>query len=214
MYCRNCGKEVNEKAKVCLGCGVHPLLENKHCPNCGAPTQANQIMCVKCGVGLATTMSEPNIVGNESGVHYIASGAQKAIRIGVVLAWVIGIIGIISSVLLQDSLPTSLQNWLIADSERDLGTFEAVILPFGIVAIFSYIVASIGLFMLKRWGARLYLISYAVLVFLNFFTGPSVEHSLPASLAEISDILIGMVLGLAFFSDALNPKRQTGPTTL
>ena len=214
MYCRNCGKEVNEKAIACLGCGVNPLLENKFCPNCGAPTQANQIMCVKCGVGLAATMSEPNIVGNESGVRYIAYGAQKAIRIGVVLSWIFGIISIISRILLQDSLPTSLQAWLIADSERGMETFEAVILPFGIVAIFSFIVASIGLFMLKRWGSRLYLISYAVMIFLSFFTGPSVEHSLPASLWEIADILIGMVLGLAFFSDALNPKRQTVPTTL
>ena len=55
MYCRNCGKEVHEKAVACPACGVPPLLEKKYCSNCGSPTQVNQAMCTKCGVAVTNS---------------------------------------------------------------------------------------------------------------------------------------------------------------
>lgn len=54
MYCRNCGNEINDKAVVCVNCGVPPLAENKFCPSCGAATQPNQVVCIKCGTSLAS----------------------------------------------------------------------------------------------------------------------------------------------------------------
>ncbi len=55
MYCKNCGKEVNEKAVACISCGVPPLLEKKFCQECGVSTNTNQVICVKCGVSLTTS---------------------------------------------------------------------------------------------------------------------------------------------------------------
>jgi len=55
MYCRNCGKEVDDKAVVCISCGVPPAKEKKYCQNCGAPTDAGAEICVKCGVKLASS---------------------------------------------------------------------------------------------------------------------------------------------------------------
>ncbi len=57
MFCRNCGKEVQPNAEVCLGCGVKPYNGNKFCQNCGAETQLNQEVCVKCGVKLSKPAS-------------------------------------------------------------------------------------------------------------------------------------------------------------
>ncbi len=54
-FCRNCGKEVNEKAIACLGCGHNPLTEKKHCFQCGVDTNPNQVICIKCGVSLETS---------------------------------------------------------------------------------------------------------------------------------------------------------------
>lgn len=54
MYCRNCSKEVSDKAVACPGCGVPPLMEKKFCHNCGCETQPNQALCIKCGVNLAS----------------------------------------------------------------------------------------------------------------------------------------------------------------
>jgi len=52
MFCRNCGKEVNDKAFACTACGVPPLCERKFCNSCGTETQLNQVLCIKCGVSL------------------------------------------------------------------------------------------------------------------------------------------------------------------
>jgi RNA polymerase subunit RPABC4/transcription elongation factor Spt4 len=54
MYCRNCGKEVDEKAVVCPACGVPPKSGKKYCQNCGAPTDPNAEICVKCGAKLVS----------------------------------------------------------------------------------------------------------------------------------------------------------------
>jgi len=57
MYCRNCGKEVNKKAEICVSCGVRPLSERKFCQECGVKTNENQELCIKCGVRLKTQSS-------------------------------------------------------------------------------------------------------------------------------------------------------------
>lgn len=54
MHCRNCGKEVIEKADICVNCGVRPLAEKNFCQECGADTKTNQELCIKCGVMLKT----------------------------------------------------------------------------------------------------------------------------------------------------------------
>jgi len=52
MYCRNCGKELSDKADVCVACGVGAGKGNKFCKNCGSPTGPDAQVCVKCGVKL------------------------------------------------------------------------------------------------------------------------------------------------------------------
>lgn len=53
MYCRNCGKEINEKAEVCVACGALPRKGGKFCQNCGGETDASAQVCKKCGIRLA-----------------------------------------------------------------------------------------------------------------------------------------------------------------
>lgn len=52
MHCRNCGKEIDGKAVVCIHCGVPPKAEMKFCNNCGVSTNSNQAICTSCGVSL------------------------------------------------------------------------------------------------------------------------------------------------------------------
>lgn len=63
MYCRNCGKTVNEKAVACTNCGVAPLSEKHFCHECGTETKENQVICVKCGVSLETNKKK-GLLGN------------------------------------------------------------------------------------------------------------------------------------------------------
>lgn len=53
MYCRNCGKEMENVAAVCVNCGVPAGQGTNFCPNCGAPTAPGAFACTNCGVGLA-----------------------------------------------------------------------------------------------------------------------------------------------------------------
>ncbi len=54
MYCRNCGKAIDDKAVVCVACGVPTAKEKKFCQNCGAPTDEKAEICTKCGVRLVS----------------------------------------------------------------------------------------------------------------------------------------------------------------
>ena len=53
MYCRNCGKEVENNAKFCHNCG-QPVNSGTLCPACGATTNPQAMYCVKCGASLET----------------------------------------------------------------------------------------------------------------------------------------------------------------
>lgn len=60
MYCKNCGKEVNQGAEFCTACGSRPLNGNSYCQNCGASVNANQEICIKCGVRLNNQVNNSN----------------------------------------------------------------------------------------------------------------------------------------------------------
>lgn len=52
MFCKNCGKELDDNAVACMGCGCDPRKGNKHCHHCGVEVQGNQVVCLKCGTAL------------------------------------------------------------------------------------------------------------------------------------------------------------------
>ena len=81
MYCRECGKKVNENAVACTGCGVNPKLSKNFCGACGVKTKDNQIVCLKCGVSLGGSLG-----GSSSG--------EKSKIIACLLALFLGSIGV------------------------------------------------------------------------------------------------------------------------
>lgn len=59
MYCRNCGKELNENADYCTSCGVSTNKGNAYCSSCGSQTNEEAEVCVKCGAKLKKVAGEP-----------------------------------------------------------------------------------------------------------------------------------------------------------
>jgi TM2 domain-containing membrane protein YozV len=123
MFCRNCGKQIHEKAIACPGCGVPPLLEHNYCPHCGAETAQYQSMCIKCGgslggVGAAGSGSNDKIAAallaifvgcfgvhkfylgytKEGVIMLVVSLAGGIVTCGIATA-VIGIIGLIEGII-------------------------------------------------------------------------------------------------------------------
>lgn len=52
MYCKNCGKPMNDNQAICLNCGVNAGCGNKFCANCGEPVNENAAVCTHCGVAI------------------------------------------------------------------------------------------------------------------------------------------------------------------
>lgn len=53
MFCKNCGKQIDDNAAVCVSCGVAVGNGTNFCPNCGAQTAPGAAVCTQCGVALA-----------------------------------------------------------------------------------------------------------------------------------------------------------------
>lgn len=78
MYCRNCSKQVDEKAAICIGCGVPPRSEKKFCHNCGTATDSIQAVCISCGVALARAPGQKSkSTATLLGMFLGGAGAQK-----------------------------------------------------------------------------------------------------------------------------------------
>ena len=49
MFCKNCGKELNDNAAVCLNCGVLAGRGSNYCQHCGFKPDPLASVCVNCG---------------------------------------------------------------------------------------------------------------------------------------------------------------------
>ncbi|MBI3194962.1 MAG: zinc-ribbon domain-containing protein, partial [Ignavibacteriae bacterium] len=58
MFCRNCGKEINPQAVVCISCGAGLNSGKRFCQYCGGETNPLAEICTKCGVRLAIPLNE------------------------------------------------------------------------------------------------------------------------------------------------------------
>lgn len=52
MFCRNCGKEMNDNQAICLNCGVKTGEGTAFCPNCGGAVAPDAEVCMNCGVAI------------------------------------------------------------------------------------------------------------------------------------------------------------------
>ena len=52
MFCRNCGKEIDERAAICVGCGFAKGIGDKFCGNCGKEVAPGAAVCMNCGFAI------------------------------------------------------------------------------------------------------------------------------------------------------------------
>lgn len=134
--------------------------------------------------------------------------SSTILRWCLVLEWMFIAIGMTISTALESSLPEPLTEWLRMETEADLTVGSIVLVALGIPLLIAAIVATIGLFCLRRWAAWLYLVTNALGMLTMPFTGPVVEHPLANAFDEMGVIMIGMVLALAFFTDSLKKESS------
>ena len=52
MFCKNCGKEMNDNQAICLNCGVKTGEGSAFCANCGGTVAPDAEVCMNCGVAI------------------------------------------------------------------------------------------------------------------------------------------------------------------
>jgi hypothetical protein len=140
--------------------------------------------------------------------------ATFALRTAIVFEWLFGLSTIILSITLERFLPDPLREYLAVEAESVPSLAEFLILPLAIVMLLVLIASSIGLLLLQRWARWGYLASMALSCVLMPFLGPHVEHALTEAFDMASMILSGVVIGLAFFTNAIPERKHASPPML
>jgi hypothetical protein len=122
--------------------------------------------------------------------------------------WICIVAGVLASFALEAHLPQPLQAWLAQEAETPLGVEDNVMLVACFPLIISMVVASVGLFAGRKWAAWVYLVTSVLGILVMTLTGPTVAHAIPDTLDDISVAMSGMVIALAFFTDALEKVAE------
>jgi hypothetical protein len=103
-------------------------------------------------------------------------------------------------------LPEPLAEWFAAEhgGEFEWLDFVAMLFSLGMLALFF--VSIVGLFCYQRWAGWL-MAGVVVVSSLQLIASPTVEPGIVSYLGSLSDLLTGLVLGVVFFTDALDETR-------
>ena len=99
-------------------------------------------------------------------------------------------------------LPEALADWVRQENGGEFEVADIFGLLFWGAGIFLFLVSMVGLFCYQRWAAWLMAVVIAVFSVQLLFS-PTVEPGILSLLGSLSDVLTGLLLGLAFFTDAL-----------
>lgn len=122
----------------------------------------------------------------------------------------LSLLSTIALFVMAPALPDELDRWVTQQTEGGFGMVEWSILAVGI----PYLAATVGLFFFARWARALYAACVVLLVVGGLFTGPSVATAWESLSRDLTNLLDGLILGLAYFSDikhhfAARPEGQS-----
>jgi urea transporter len=133
--------------------------------------------------------------------------ARLALRILILGSVFFGFVSLVIAFAGDGFLPKELVDWQAAQETEEEGA-----LLLGLVLIFPLIIAwvasLVGLFLFQKWAAWLYLAG-AVLGSIFLLLEPNVESGVSAFFSDLDTLVGGIILGIAFFSNALDPDQAS-----
>ena len=99
-------------------------------------------------------------------------------------------------------LPETLAEWYRADSAGDFEFTDLLTLLFWGAGVLLFLVSMAGLFFYQRWAAWL-MVAVLAIFSLQLLFSPTVEPGILSYLGSLSDIITGLILGISFFTEAL-----------
>jgi urea transporter len=133
--------------------------------------------------------------------------SRLALRILILGSVFFGFVSLVIALAGDGFLPKELADWQAAQETEEEGA-----LLLGLVLIFPLIIAwvasLVGLFLFQKWAAWLYLAG-AVLGSIFLLLEPNVESGVSAFFSDLDTLVGGIILGIAFFSSALEPDQNS-----
>ena len=132
--------------------------------------------------------------------------SRYVLRVAVICEWILFASVLVASSMLADALPAELKSFIEADASSALSPREGAI-ALVLLAVFPvYVGSAIGLFLLKSWARWTYASCLLLLYPLTALLGPVVEHGVVSVLDELVVLCQGLIIGIAFFSDAIETR--------
>lgn len=102
MFCKHCGKELQDGQAICLNCGfeVKSVAKAHYCSNCGGELQEGQVYCLNCGFSVETTSTK-----NDNSADDIPVTGFK------VLSFLIPLVGLILYIMYGEKKPISAKEY-------------------------------------------------------------------------------------------------------
>jgi len=133
---------------------------------------------------------------------------HTALRLSVALFWAFFLVDIVLIFLLDSTLPAELRAWHSRPHQQPTA-LEITLNLLGGLGFVLMVVATVGLWCLRRWGAQLSVLAIILAYAVTPFYGPTVEPGFVSSVSSASTLFLGMALAIAFFTDALKPAPQS-----
>ncbi|MEY3392438.1 MAG: hypothetical protein RLZZ322_1287 [Verrucomicrobiota bacterium] len=130
------------------------------------------------------------------------SKARLILRFLLVALFAMVVLSIGIAIVADKLLPEALADWVHQENSGDFGVADIIGLMFWGAGLFLFFVSMAGLFFYQRWAA--WMMAAVIAIFsVQLIFSPTVEPGILSLLGSLSDVLTGLVLGVAFFSDAL-----------
>jgi hypothetical protein len=133
--------------------------------------------------------------------------SRLALRILILGSAFFGFVSLVIALAGDSFLPKELADWQAAQETEEEG---ALLLAFLLISplIIAWVASLVGLFLFQKWAAWLYFV-ITVLGSVIILLEPTVESGVASFFSYLDAHVGGAILGLAFFSNALEPDQNS-----
>lgn len=128
---------------------------------------------------------------------------RSALRLFIGLFWLFALLAAVPPRVDKGWPPPTLQAWVTAEASR---TIPPLLIAALVVLAVASIASSVGLLLLRKWAAPVFLVSTILSYAAVALLGPHVAHGFTYACEGLAAICVGIVVALCFWSDALDPR--------
>lgn len=125
---------------------------------------------------------------------------ESVLRLLVVGQWLLAVLSIVIFQLEVSHLPFLLQEYAEAEAVRPPTPADAVVGWLTLLWGVGSLVASVGVFLLRRWGRPIFLAMALLGCVLQALLEPSVTTGWSVAAETAAQVLVGVTIGVAYFS--------------